>query len=297
MTGQERHGWVIAGALFAVLLLVFGSGYLTSGVFVTPLVEYFGWSRAKVAGLPALLAISAGVSAPLVGWLLDRLETRVVMGAGAIIAGASLMLASRANSYPPILVAYLLLGVGLTAATLLPASMVIANWFGARRGLAMGITMSGTTAGGVAMTLVASHGIARGGWRLGYQLLSLPMLLVATPLVWFLVRTSPHTEHRASAAEAVSRLPGLEVSDALRSRSFWMLSLANFCFAFNGAGGRPCDWPDRARRKLRDRRGGFDVHIQRRAIRESRAVRDHVWARGRLSNRTATACDGRVPGS
>src|SRR5262249_13883848 len=116
-------------------------------------------------------------------------------------------------------------------------SMVIANWFGARRGLAMGITMGGTTAGGVVMTLVASHAIARGGWRLGYQLLSLPVFVVATPLVWILVRPRPQTEHRASVAEAAARLPGLEVSDALRARSFWMLSLANFCFAFSGAGG------------------------------------------------------------
>ncbi|HZO82730.1 MAG TPA: MFS transporter [Candidatus Binataceae bacterium] len=237
MTAQERQGWIIVAGLFATLLLVFGSGYNTSGVFVTPLIKYFGWSRAKVSGLPALLAVSAGFSAPLIGWLLDRIETRVVMAAGAIISTASFLIASRANSYPPMLAAYLALGVGLSAATLLPASMVIANWFGARRGIAMGITMSGTTAGGMLMTLVASQAIARGGWRAGYEVLAGPMVLIAAPLIWLLVRTRPAGAAGVSVAAAAARLPGLEVGAALRSRSFWTISLANFCFAFSAAGG------------------------------------------------------------
>ncbi len=238
MTVQERQGWILVAGLFVTLLLIFGSGYNTSGVFVTPLLKYFGWSRAKVSGLPAVLAVSAGLSAPLIGWLLDRVETRVVMAAGAIISAASFALASRANSYPPMLAAYLVLGVGLTAATLLPASMVIANWFGARRGIAMGVTMSGTTAGGMLMTLVANHAIARGGWRAGYEVLAAPMVLVAVPVIWLLVRTRPAADDPGvSVADAAARLPGLEVGPALRTRSFWTISLANFCFAFSAAGG------------------------------------------------------------
>jgi MFS transporter, OFA family, oxalate/formate antiporter len=155
VTRQERQGWVIVAGLFVTLLLVFGSGNNASGVFVTPLLRHFGWSHAQVSSLPALLAVSAGVSgALLIGWLLDRLETRAVMVTGVTAAGVSLVMASRANSYPAMLVAYAVLGVGIAAATYLPASMVIAKWFGARRGLAMGIAMSGTTAGGMLMTLV-----------------------------------------------------------------------------------------------------------------------------------------------
>jgi len=37
--------------------------------------------------------------------------------------------------------AYVLVGLGLGAATLLPVSLVVANWFGARRGLALGLAM------------------------------------------------------------------------------------------------------------------------------------------------------------
>jgi MFS family permease len=188
MSRQERKGWTIVAGLFIALMLVFGSGYYTAGVFFGPLLKHFGWSRTQVLTLPALLAASAGMTgALLIGWLLDRLETRVVMTTGAIIVGASFLIASRANSYSTMLIAYILLGVGISATTFLPAPMVIANCFVARRGLAMGIT----TAGGMVMTLVANHTIARGGWRYGYEVLAAPVFVIVAPMVWMLVRNAP----------------------------------------------------------------------------------------------------------
>ena len=82
MTKRERQGWIIVASLFVTLLLVFGSGYNTAGVFVTPLIKDFGWKRAKVSFLQSLLAVSAGIFGPLAGWLLDRVEARIVMLGG-----------------------------------------------------------------------------------------------------------------------------------------------------------------------------------------------------------------------
>jgi sugar phosphate permease len=83
MTQQERQGWVIVGGLFVALLLIFGSGYNTAPIFLPALINFFGWKRVEVSLLPSALAASAGVSVILVGWLLDRVEARVVMVAQA----------------------------------------------------------------------------------------------------------------------------------------------------------------------------------------------------------------------
>ena len=128
MTQQERQGWLIVASLFFVLLLVFGSGYNTVAVFVPALLRAFPrWSRAEVALLPSLLALSAGVSVLPIGWLLDRVEARLVMVFGAAASGSAFLIASRASSLFPMIAAYLLLGVGISAATVLPASLVLAN--------------------------------------------------------------------------------------------------------------------------------------------------------------------------
>jgi sugar phosphate permease len=237
MTQQERRGWLIVASLFVVLLLVFGSGYNTVAVFVPALLRAFPyWSRAEVALLPSLLALSAGVSVLPIGWLLDRVEARFVMVFGAVASGLAFLIASRANALFPMMAAYMILGVGITAATVLPGSLVLANWFDARRGLAMGIAISGTTVGGMVMTLVASSVILGWGWRMAYVALGVPMIVVAVPLVAMTIRSRPPGMMRLSIAQSASQLEGFETPDALRARSFWMLVIAHLCFGFAAAG-------------------------------------------------------------
>jgi sugar phosphate permease len=143
MAQQERRAWFMVASLFLILLLVAGSGANTFGVFLPALLKAFPqWSRAKVALLPSALFFSWGATVIPVGWLLDRVEARIVMVFGAISAGAGFLIASRSNSLAPMMVAYSLLGVGISAGTLAPGAFVIANWFQARRGLAMGMVMA-----------------------------------------------------------------------------------------------------------------------------------------------------------
>ena len=121
MTQRERQGWIIVASLFVTLVFVFGSGYNTGGLFFPHLLKHFGWKRAQLSTLQgAALPLSAGLSAPLIGWLLDRVEARIVMVAGAIMTGVSFLIASRVDSFGPLFGAYVLLGVGIGASTLLP---------------------------------------------------------------------------------------------------------------------------------------------------------------------------------
>jgi sugar phosphate permease len=239
MSEQERRAWLIVAALFLTLFLVWGGGVNTAAVFFTPLLKYFGWSRARLSTRSAAGSLIAALAAPAVGLLLDRIEARIVMVGGAALAGAALLLASRADSYAPLLLANLASAIGVTASTLLPCQLVIANWFTARRGIAMGMTFAGTSLGGAAMTIVANRAIAHGGWRGGYVVMALPILVIVIPLLILTVRTRPE-EGRAAvdadpepsgAAAGRAQLPGFEMREAVRTRSFWMLSVAQFFYA------------------------------------------------------------------
>src|SRR3989442_3728297 len=117
MAAQERQGGLVVGSLFVTLFLVFGSGYNTAGVFVIPLVNQFGWSRAQVSLLQTALALSAGLVVPLVGWLLDRLEAWVVIAAGGAPTGVGFWPAGPAPGGAPLGSAPGPPGVGLGAAT------------------------------------------------------------------------------------------------------------------------------------------------------------------------------------
>lgn len=237
MTPRNRRGWLIVASLFVALFVVFGGGYNTSGVFFAPMRKYFGWDSARQSSLQTILALTAGVTVPFFGWLLDKIEARFVISGGIVLAGGALILASLANSFGTLTLAYVGLGVAIAAATLLPAGLVIANWFDERRGLALGITTAGTSIGGMVMTLVAAHTIAAAGWRAGYIALALPTFLIAAPLVALTVRTRPPGEEHSAGESANPLAAGLDIGPALRARSFWMIAAAQFCYSLAGAGG------------------------------------------------------------
>jgi hypothetical protein len=45
MNKQDERGWVVVGALFATLFLIWGP-VNAGGVFFIPVTKHFGWSRA-----------------------------------------------------------------------------------------------------------------------------------------------------------------------------------------------------------------------------------------------------------
>ena len=239
MTEQERAGWKIVASLFAVLFVVWGGGINTGAVFFPALLKHFGWTRAHLATIGSAGALAAGLVGPLVGGLVDRFEARRVMMGGAAVTALAFVFASRVNSYFPLLIAQLVIAVGVTAATIIPCSLIVSNWFGARRGLALGVTFAGTSIGGMSMTLVSNYAIAWGGWRSGYVTLALPMILVVIPLVLLTVRSRPARQASAvlpTQPYASLVLPGLEIGEAIRTRSFWLISAAQFLYACSIAG-------------------------------------------------------------
>jgi len=236
MTQQERTGWKIVASLFVILFLVWGGGVNTGAVFFPALLKYFGWKRAHLSTLGSAGALAAGAVGPIVGWLLDRFEARRVMVAGTALTALAFIAASRVNSYFPLLIANLAIGIGVTAATVIPCSLIVSSWFGARRGLALGVTFAGTSIGGMGMTIVSNYAIAAGGWRSGYVILAVPMLVVAIPLILLTVKSRPIAPIATTVESKPLVLPGLEVADVLRTRSFWLISAAQFLYACAIAG-------------------------------------------------------------
>jgi MFS family permease len=93
--------------------------------------------------------------------------------------------------------------------------------------------MAGSTTGAMLMTLVASYIIARAGWRIAYLVMAAPMLLVVIPAIAIVVRSRPPIPP-ASAPTAPAALPaGLDLAQALRTRSFWMIAAAYFFYTFS----------------------------------------------------------------
>jgi MFS family permease len=236
MKEQEQEGWIIVAVLFATLFLIWGP-VNASSVFFLPVVKHFGWSRALFSLLAATAPLAAGFSSPAIGSLLDRYGERRIMIAGATMVALSFLALSRADSAAAFFVIFIVLGVGITGSTIIPTALVITNWFRERRGLALGIAFAGIPLGGTGVTIFASWIVQRSGFRAGYLAMAIPIVVVVIPLLALFMRTAPEAEETRPASGAPeAELSGLEVREALGSRSFWMIAVAEVFFATAGVG-------------------------------------------------------------
>jgi MFS family permease len=74
------------------------------------------------------------------------------------------------------------------------------------------------------------------GWRAAYITLAIPIVVVCIPMVLLLVRSHPPGVVRMSVAQGADVREGFEAIEAIHTRSFWLIVIANFCFAFTAAG-------------------------------------------------------------
>jgi MFS family permease len=236
MTDQARQARLIAGALFVTLFLLWGSCYNTFGVFFSPLLKEFHGTHASISLCATAIVLFTGAGAPLAGWLVKLADVRIVMALGAALAGISLLGISSSTSFSHLLAWYVSLGIGLGGSTMVPASLVITNWFKERRGTVLGVATAGMELGGVVMTLLSAHLITTNGWRTAYVVLAVPIFVIALPLIVIVVRTRPETKAPQGIDASLPLEDGLEVREAFRRRSFWLLGLAQLCFGIGAAG-------------------------------------------------------------
>ncbi len=137
MTTDQRRSWLVATALFLMLVLSYSSAYLTMGIFFTPLIKNFGYSHARVSALSTVAFLATALFSWPAGWLLERIDSRFLISAGVVVIAAGFMTASQATHFGPLIAAYAIMGAGVGLGTVIPAAVVVTNWFDKARGKAM----------------------------------------------------------------------------------------------------------------------------------------------------------------
>jgi MFS transporter, OFA family, oxalate/formate antiporter len=241
------YGWVVvAVATFAMFAatLTGGAGF---SVFIAPMSADLGWSRSVLVGaLSGGTVVGAGL-APFVGRLIDRFGARLVLtlcGAGVAV---TLAVVAGVRSELTFLVAYGIARAIDMGALNLAVTTAVANWFVRMRGRALGIATAGNAIGVMLLVPLIQWMIEGPGWRVAWLVVGSGSGLVLALLAFALIRRRPEDfglvpdggppRVRANRAPAPARLEvEWTARDAVRSSSFWLLSLATCASQFAGTG-------------------------------------------------------------
>jgi len=222
------YGWFIVGVCFVVNFVIFGISINTFTVYVTPIEESLGWSRDQVTMALGFAPLAMGAAAPFMGRLIDKVGARFVMAGGAEVIGVCSILLAKTDSRWYFYTVYSIAGVGQAAATIIPISFVISNWFKVKRGRALGIVMTGTGLGAAVMVPVTTRIVDTYGWRTSYFIMGCIILLMV-PLNLLFIRTRPsdiglQPDGGAVLDEEPVALEGLAVLEAVKTSSFWLVA-------------------------------------------------------------------------
>jgi sugar phosphate permease len=230
------YGWVVLACLCCAGFARQGPAVATFSVFVEPLTQHFGWSRTAVSGAVSLGGLLAALVTPLIGPVLDRQGSRLVLCLAVLVNGAALLLLSLT---PSLLVFYLLFCIArMNWAGPFDLGIYggLNNWFVRRRTFAASIATLAQMIGLVAMPLIAQWAISHDGWRAGWIALGVTVLIVGFFPVWlFLVRRPEdlglQPDHVAQTPARVATTapqpaePSFSRKEALRTSGFWLLLL------------------------------------------------------------------------
>jgi MFS family permease len=209
---ENRYGWVIvvAGALITCVAM---GALFALPVYLQPIADETGWSRAGISGAMTIGFIAMGIAGFGWGALSDRIGPRpVVLMAGALLI-AGLLLASRAPSLLVFQIAYGGLAGASGGAFFAPIIAATVGWFDKHRSLAVSLVSIGGGIAPMVMTPLASVLISSYGWRIAMLIIAVIAIVILVPAALFI--------RRAPDAAASAPAPGTAAQPVAHRSSAW----------------------------------------------------------------------------
>jgi len=243
-TNHKRHfnifyGWYVIAAGTLLMATCFGIIYSFSVYFIA-LQSEFSWGRAATSGAFSLFLLLVGFFSILCGRNVDRFGPKRVVLIMGVIAGFSLILTSRVQTIWQFYFTYsVLLAAGAGGIYIISMSTA-SRWFYRKRATAMGILGAGGSLGPVVMAPVSAWLIAVYQWRTAYILTGMLAWCLMIPAALALKASpteigtgldgDPCLTVRSTGGDG--KTTGFSVSAAIKTGSFWYLSLLWFWFSF-----------------------------------------------------------------
>ena len=203
------------------------------GLFLTSIENQFGLTRGETSAFFSVFSILAAFFTVLGGWALDRFGPKKVFVVMGLVTILSLMLTGQTNSSWQLYFTYSLLLAAGTGGGFSLALAAISRLFTKRRGLALGIGLSGEGIGTLAVAPLATFLISTFNWRMAYSILGPLAGVIIIGFALFLRQPRRSSGEPVDGSARVPQISGFSVSQAMKTVSFWLLGVVYLAISFN----------------------------------------------------------------
>ena len=208
------------------------------GLYMKSVTSEFGWSRTQYSAILSLIAVCNVVALPLSGIAVDRFGRIRCILIGLLLGCSFSAALSVVHSY------WAFVAIGCLASmagclALYPAYFsIVRGWFDRNLGLALAFTSAGVSVGVAAFSFLIKARIDAAGWRNAVATVAGCALIIGLANLLCLVRENkgpmPASERLSEGSPVM--VEGKSLSQAVRTRAFWLFSAAFLLIVFAGAG-------------------------------------------------------------
>lgn len=235
--GRVYYGWVMV-AVATLIMFASGPGQShTFAAFNALIAKDLDLTLFQVTLAYGLATTVAAFLLPVFGRQLQRFGPRRALLINVACLGLACILFGPVANIVWLAVGFAVLRFMGQGAMMMGASNLVAQWFSAKRGFAMGIVAIGFAASISIHPALADVLIDAYGWRNAWVGLGLITWAMMLPVLILLVRDKPEDMGltpdggKADPGDAAAGLTGATRGEALRSRSFWICAAGLFLIA------------------------------------------------------------------
>ena len=226
-----HYAWVVAAVTFVVLLVTAGIR-ATPGLFMVPLEQEFGWTRAVISAAVAVNIALFGLIGPFAASVMDRWGVRRTVLCALALLAASVAVSTRMQSEWQLMLLWgVLVGSGTGVTAMVLAAIVATRWFDQRRGVVLGALSAANATGQLVFLPLLAGVVESSGWRSAALIVAAAAAVVFVVVFLFMrdrpadLGLRPYGQAADAAAGAPPPLaPLAALAHAARTPAFWILA-------------------------------------------------------------------------
>ncbi|MDA0676922.1 MAG: MFS transporter, partial [Chloroflexi bacterium] len=186
------YGWYIVGVMACASAVSMGMGSLNFGLFIKPMGDELGIGRAMFGWASTARQVSSAGTSPVVGGLIDRFGSRVMLPVAAAVTVAAMIGLSFTHASWQLVALFALMGlVGMSGPGALVTTIPVMKWFVRNRGKAVAFASLGIPIGSLLFLPLTHVFIDAWGWRTAWVVLGVIGGSVLIPLAIIFIRRQP----------------------------------------------------------------------------------------------------------